>query len=100
MISAIFLVESTSPPLRICNAPQMDLNGPAVEEVEWGWWCHGMPPQPENEALWPSLKLTFSHLKMNGWNMLEYYFPIGMAYFQWRAVSFKEGNHYSVTLAS
>ena len=30
----------------------------------------------------PSLKLTFSPLKMDGWNMLEYYFPIGKAYFQ------------------
>ena len=26
----------------------------------------------------------------NGW--LEYYFPIGMAYFQGRTVSFREGN--------
>ena len=29
----------------------------------------------------------------NGW--LEYYFPIGMAYFQVRTVSFREGRVYS-----
>ena len=36
----------------------------------------------------PSLKLTFSPLKMDGWNTFS--FPFGMAYFQGRAVSFRE----------
>ena len=31
----------------------------------------------------PSLKLTFSHLKMDGWKMK---FPFGMAHFQGRLV--------------
>ena len=38
-----------------------------------------------------SLKLTASlHLEMNGWNT-SYLFPFGMAYFQVRTVSFREG---------
>ena len=36
-----------------------------------------------------TLKLTAKTTE-NGW--LEYYFPIGMAYFQGRSVSFREGN--------
>ena len=36
----------------------------------------------------PSLKLTAKAPK-KGW--LQYYFPIGMAYFQGRTVSFREG---------
>ena len=35
-----------------------------------------------------SLKLT-AKAPENGW--VEYYFPFGMAYFQWRTVSFREG---------
>ena len=36
-------------------------------------------------------------LHLNGW--LEYYFPIGEAYFQGRTVSFREGSnwHHSIT---
>ena len=43
----------------------------------------------QKEKNLPSLKLTDIAPK-NGW--LEYYFPFGMAYFQVRAVSFREGN--------
>ena len=39
--------------------------------------CEWDPNTPK--GLIPSLKLTFSHLKMDGWN-LEYQFPFGMAY--------------------
>ena len=37
----------------------------------------------------PETNMT-SPLKMDGWK-LEYYFTIGMAYFQGRTVSFREG---------
>ena len=38
----------------------------------------------------PSLKLTFSPLKMNSWKTFS--FPFGKPYFQVRTVSFREGN--------
>ena len=44
----------------------------------------------------PSLKLTVSHLKMDGWKTS---FPFGMAYFQVRNVSFREGMRSSLEVA-
>ncbi len=38
---------------------------------------------------------------MDGWNMLEYYFPFGMTYFQGLCyVSFREGNWHPIDLES
>ena len=38
-----------------------------------------------------TLPETYNIAPKNGW--LEYYFPIGEAYFQVRTVSFREGNN-------
>ena len=44
----------------------------------------------------PTLPETNIFAPKNGW--LEYYFPIGEAYFQGRSVSFREGNLLDVSL--
>ena len=47
-------------------------------------------PQQHQGDVPGTLKLTASlHLKMDGWNTFS--FPFGMAYFQVRTVSFREG---------
>ncbi len=46
------------------------------------------PIQPGIIHLLPFLKLTFSPLQNDGWKI---FFPFGMAYFQGRTVSFREG---------
>ena len=50
--------------------------------------CHGNQRGPTSKKALPSLKLT-AKAPENGW--LEYQFPLGMAYFQARTVSFREG---------
>ena len=40
-------------------------------------WAEGQDFVEAKMGGLPSLKLTFSPLKMDGWNRLEYYFPIG-----------------------
>ena len=45
-----------------------------------------------HHMVWVTLPETKrSHLKMDGWDMLGYYFPFGKAYFQGQTVRFREG---------
>ena len=52
--------------------------------------CFGYLEDHPRTCKWlPSLKLTFSHLKMDGWNTIVSFW--GPAHFQVQAVSFGEG---------
>ena len=53
----------------------------------------GQNPMKQTGFIHTGLPITLLETNIaleNGW--LEYYFPIGEAYFQGRAVSFREGN--------
>ena len=52
-------------------------------KVRLKWWLDGDLSQ---KTTLPETNIA----PENGW--LEYYFPFGMGYFQWRAVSFREGS--------
>ena len=61
-------------------------------------WCSILPVGKNDddilfcEKMIPSMKLTFSHLKMDGWNI---FFSFGgPAYFQVQVVSFRERTYF------
>ena len=74
-----------------CHVYPQEIAGPNKALLRGNQWTS----KEWDSKLVPSLKLK-SKAPKNGW--LEYYFPIGDAYFQVRTVSFGEGKHVKSTV--